>query len=116
MKLYKTNFKAIVDKEELPETEIKMLYKKSGKKSFKISFSILSIIMIISIPYYWIAEKEVPLLFILFFVFLCLPMTIESFKQKNYMLAMESSKKKLFAVPEFQAEDVYLCLMRILLN
>ena len=32
------------------------------------------------------------------------------------MLAMESSKKKLFAVPEFQAEDVYLCLMRILLN
>ena len=29
---------------------------------------------------------------------------------------MESSKKKLFAVPEFQAEDVYLCLMRILLN
>lgn len=67
MKLYETNFKAIVDKEELPETEIKMLYKKSGKKSFKISFSILSIIMIISIPYYWITEKEIPLLFILFF-------------------------------------------------
>ena len=58
MKLYETNFKAIVDKEELPETEIKMLYKKSGKKSFKISFSILSIIMIISIPYYWIEEKK----------------------------------------------------------
>ena len=41
MKLYETNFTAIVDKEELTETEIKMLYKKSGKKSFKISFSIL---------------------------------------------------------------------------
>lgn len=94
MKLYKTNFKAIVDKEELPETEIKMLYKKSGKKSFKISFSILSIIMIISIPYYWIAEKEVPLLFILFFVFLCLPMTIESFKQKKIICLLWNRQRK----------------------
>jgi len=94
MKLYETNFKAIVDKEELPETEIKMLYKKSGKKSFKISFSILSIIMIISIPYYWITEKEVPLLFILFFVFLCLPMTIESFKQKKLYACYGIVKEK----------------------
>lgn len=116
MKLYETNFTAIVDKEELTETEIKMLYKKSGKKSFKISFSILSIIMIISIPYYWITEKEIPLLFILFFVFLCLPMTIESFKPKDLYACYGIVKEKLFAVPEFQAEDVYLCLMRILLN
>ena len=35
MKLYETNFKAIVDKEELPETEIKMLYKKSGKNHLR---------------------------------------------------------------------------------
>ena len=69
MKLYETNFKAIVDKEELPEAEIKMLYKKSGKKSFKICFSILSIIMIISIPYYWITEKEVPLFLYCFLYF-----------------------------------------------
>ena len=94
MKLYETNFKAIVDKEELPETEIKMLYKKSGKKSFKISFSILSIIMIISIPYYWITEKEIPLLFILFFVFLCLPMTIESFKPKDLYACYGIVKEK----------------------
>ena len=85
MKLCNYNFIMITlnQKEKISNDDIKMLYRKSGKKSFKISFSILSIIMIISIPYYWITEKEVPLLFILFFLFLCLPMTIESFKQKN---------------------------------
>ena len=52
MKLCNYNFIMITlnQKEKISNDDIKMLYRKSGKKSFKISFSILSIIMIISIP------------------------------------------------------------------
>ncbi len=82
MKLCTYNFIMITlnQKEKISNDDIKMLYRKSGKKSFKICCSILSIIMIIAIPYYCISEKEVPFFFILFFTLFWLPMTISSYK------------------------------------
>lgn len=82
MKLCNYNFIMITlnQKEKMSDNDIKMLYRKSRKKLFKTCCSILSIIMVIVIPYYWISEKEVPFFFILFFSIFCLPMTISSYK------------------------------------
>lgn len=80
--------------EKVTANDIKIIRKKSGKKSFKICFSILSIILIIFIPYYWITENEVPLFFVLFFLFLCLPMTIESYKHKELYACYGIVKEK----------------------
>lgn len=69
--------------EKVTEEDQKIVDKKSGERSFRICFPILSVIILIAIVYSFVVEKEFPLLHILFFSFLCLPMTIYSFKNKK---------------------------------
>ena len=60
-----------------------MIEKKSGTKAMKICFPIFSVIVLIAIVYSFIIEKEFPIFYILFFIFLCLPMSIDLFKEKK---------------------------------
>ncbi len=69
--------------EKVTDDELKMIQKKSGTKSMKICFPILSVITLIVIIYTWVVETEFPLFYILFFIFLCLPMTIDLLKNKE---------------------------------
>lgn len=85
MILYESNFIFLISSlnEKISDKELKTIHKKNGDNTFRICFLILSVIMITVIPYSWIVNKEFPLFYILFFYFLCLPMTIDSFKSKE---------------------------------
>ena len=85
MKLNEFNLKELssVQYEKVSEEDRKIIDKKSGDKAFRICFPVLSVIVLTAIVYSFIVEKEFPLLYILFFVFLCLPMTISSFKKRD---------------------------------
>ncbi len=85
MKLYDSSVDMLssLQDEKVTDDELKKIQKKSGKKALKICFPILSVITLIAIIYTWVEEKEFPLFYILFFIFLCLPMTIHLLKNKE---------------------------------
>ena len=69
--------------DKVTDDDLKMVQKKNGERSLKICFPILSVIVLIVIIYTWVVETEFPLFYILFFIFLCLPMTVNSLKNKE---------------------------------
>lgn len=85
MKLYDFSVKTLssLQSEKVTDDELKMIQKKSGEKALKTCFPILSVIILVAIIYTWVEEKEFPLFYILFFIFLCLPMTINLLKNKE---------------------------------
>ena len=110
MKLYDSNVETLSlhQDEKVTDDELKMIQKKSGTKAMIICFSIFSVIILIAIIYTFVEEKEFPIFYILVFIFLCLPMTINSLRNKEMYACYGTVTDKAVRCAKLHKSHVYL--------
>lgn len=110
MKLYDSAVEALSSHqdEKVTDAELKMIQKKSGTKAMIICFSIFSVIILIAIIYTFVEEKEFPIFYILVFIFLCLPMTINSLRNKEMYACYGTVTDKTVRCAKLHKSHVYL--------
>lgn len=83
MKLYEWNIKMLAQQQsdKVNDAEINIIKKKSGHNALRFYVPLFTVILFIAIPFSWVAEHEIPVFYILVFVLLFLPLSLNLLKK-----------------------------------